>query len=180
MMALLAFWLWRQGPLAIAALDLPSKGHVEQEFLVSGVANRYRIKDPLKTAELVDGGHAYTTRILVRRPTNPAKFNGIVVVEWYNVTLGQDINFVFSGTRNLLVDKGYAWVGVSAQLIGANALKTANPGRYGSINLAASNADPNGSTLDAASARSRGTSAPRSLRRFGGPRRRGPQVRSEP
>jgi hypothetical protein len=138
-------------PFGSTALNLPSKGYVEQEFLVSGVANRYRIKDPLKTAELVDGGQAYTTRILVRRPTNPARFNGVVVVEWYNVTLGQDIDFVFSGTRNHLLDKGYAWVGVSAQLIGANALKTANPARYGSINLVASNVDPNGGTLDARS-----------------------------
>ncbi len=32
----------------------------------------------------------YTTRLLVRYPTSPAKFNGTVVVEWLNDTTGGD------------------------------------------------------------------------------------------
>jgi hypothetical protein len=136
------------GPFGATSINLAARGYVEEEFLVHGLANRYRIKDPQATAEVVDRGHGYTTRILVRRPKDPAKFNGVVLVEWYNVTLGQDIDFVFAGTRNHLIDNGYAWVGVSAQLIGANTLKIVNPARYGSINLAASNDDPKGGTLD--------------------------------
>ena len=31
------------------------------------------------------------TRLLVRRPTDPAKFNGIAIVEWVNVTNGYDV-----------------------------------------------------------------------------------------
>ena len=135
-------------PFGSTAIDLPSKGYVEQEFLVSGSANRYRVKDPLKTAELLDGGHAYTTRILVRRPTDPTKFNGVVLVEWYNVTGQQDVDFVFGAIRNHLLERGYAWVGVSAQLAGVVALKAKNPARYESLSLAASNVDPAGGMLD--------------------------------
>jgi hypothetical protein len=135
-------------PFGSTAVDLPSNGYVEQEFLVSGIANRYRIKDPLKTAEMVDEDHAYTTRILVRRPTKPAKFNGIVLVEWYNVTGEFDVDFVFGAIRNHLLEQGYAWVGVSAQLAGVNALRAKNPARYDSLSLAASNVNPAGGTLD--------------------------------
>jgi hypothetical protein len=135
-------------PFGSTSIDLPSKGYVEQEFLVSGIANRYRIKDPLKTAEIVDGGHPYMTRILVRRPKTLANFNGIVLVEWYNVTGQQDLDFVFGATRNHLLEQGYAWVGVSAQIAGVNALRARNPARYANLSLAASNVDPAGGTLD--------------------------------
>jgi hypothetical protein len=98
--------------------------------------------DPLATAEVVDAGHPYTTRILVRRPTDADSFNGTVIVEWFNVSLSQDVDFVFAATHDYLLSNGYAWVGVSAQLPGTNALKQANPARYSNLNLDASNDDP--------------------------------------
>jgi Alpha/beta hydrolase domain len=69
-------------PFGATSLDLASKGYVEEEYSASGTANRYRMNftstygaggtagqpdDPLATAEVVDAGHPYTTRILVRR-----------------------------------------------------------------------------------------------------------------
>ena len=47
---------------------------------------------------------AYRTRLLVRRPSNPARFNGTVVVEWLNVTSGTELS------ARLLVDVGRAAV----------------------------------------------------------------------
>ena len=142
-------------PFGSAIIDLAARGYVEQEYLVSGTANRYRIADPggqsptpPGNAVIVDGGHAYTTRILVRRPADAAKFNGTVVVEWMNVTLNQDMEFFFIAARDYLLSQGYAWIGVSAQLAGANTLKQVNPTRYAAINLTASNDDPLGGTLD--------------------------------
>jgi len=140
----------------LSLVDLGSVGYTEQEYFVSGTANRYRMGDPAgraytsppTDATVVDGGHAYTTRILVRRPTNAAKFNGTVVVEWMNVTLNQDAEFFYAASRDHLLSQGYAWVGVSAQLAGTKALKTVNPTRYAAINLDASNDDPLGGTLD--------------------------------
>ncbi len=36
-------------------LDLDRLHYIEQEFYVSGTANRYRITDPLGTAQVIDG-----------------------------------------------------------------------------------------------------------------------------
>ena len=36
---------------------------------------------------IVDGGHPYKTRIIVRRPASPGKFNGTAVIEWNNVLI---------------------------------------------------------------------------------------------
>src|SRR5262245_19345069 len=79
--------------LGATTLDLKRADYVEEEFYISGTANRYRIVDVMGTAQLIDGGFPYKSRILVRRPKHAHDFNGTVVVEWYNVTAGQDIDF---------------------------------------------------------------------------------------
>lgn len=72
-------------------------------------------------------------------------------MEWLNVTLDQDIDFVFGATRELLVREGYAWIGVSAQRNGIEAMKKWNPERYSTLSVAASNIDPaDGSEIDPA------------------------------
>lgn len=112
-------------------------------------ATRYRITDPMADATLIDEGHSYTTRVLVRRPADPARFNGTVIVEWLNVSLDQDIDFVFGATRELIVRDGYAWIGVSVQRNDIEALKRWNPERYAPLKVEASNIDPmDGSLID--------------------------------
>ena len=117
--------------------DLGKYGYVEQEYYVTGVANRYRFPDPMANAEVVDGGHPYKTRILVRRPRDPAKFNGTVAVEWYNVTTGQDIDFNYAAAHETLLREGFAIVAVSAQNVGVDTLKSWSPARYGSLSMTA-------------------------------------------
>ncbi len=119
-------------------------GFQEREFLVRGTAARFRIPADRSNGQQVDEGHAYATRLIVRMPVPPARFNGTVVVEWLNVTTGQDIDFVYGATRDLLARDGYAYVGVSAQHVGIDALRKWNPQRYGSLSVAASNEDPQG------------------------------------
>ena len=66
---------------------------------------------------------AYKTRILVRRPINPAHFNGTVIVEWMNVSAGEsapDWDFL----NPMLMRDGYAYVGVSAQALGVDGGKS--------------------------------------------------------
>jgi Alpha/beta hydrolase domain len=121
---------------------LAGRGFVEEEFIVRGKARRFRISEPSVNARVMDAGHPYATRALVRRPTDPARFNGTVIVEWFNVSTGQDIDFVYAATRELLVREGYAWIGVSAQRNGLDALKKWNPARYGSLSLVAPVEDP--------------------------------------
>src|SRR5262249_21381648 len=80
---------------------LSDAGYVEEEFFLSGTASSYQAdgnwaQDGMWTAT-ADQTADYTTRALVRRPTDPAKFNGTVLVEWLNV----------SGGADLAVDFGY-------------------------------------------------------------------------
>jgi Alpha/beta hydrolase domain len=117
--------------------SLRKYGYVEQEYYVSGTANRYRFKDALSDAQLVDGGYPYKTRMLVRRPADPSKFNGTVTVEWYNVTTGQDVDFDYAASHEYLLRKGYAIVAVSVQRVGVDTLKSWSPARYGDLSLTA-------------------------------------------
>ncbi len=135
-------------PLNASVVDLAIHGYEEQEYYASGTANRYRIKTPLETATLVDSGYPYKTRIVVRKPSNPKRFNGTVVVEWYNVSAGQDIDFCWGGSHDYLMREGYVWIGVSAQRVGIKQLNAWNPARYSTLSAEASNDDPQGGTLD--------------------------------
>ena len=56
-------------------------------------------------------------------PFVPRHFNGTVVVEWLNVTGGADASPDWVHMHDELIRDGYAWVGVSAQAVGVNALK---------------------------------------------------------
>jgi hypothetical protein len=75
--------------------------------------------------------------MLVRRPSDAARFNGIVVVEWLNVTAQSEGAADYMQMQEELVRGGYAWVGVGAQAVGVNAprtgLKASDPERYGSL-----------------------------------------------
>ncbi len=69
-------------------------GYVEQEFVAAGTAAAYTAEGEL-TADgawtLAPSSEAeYRTRVLVRRPEDPADFSGTVLVEWLNVSGGVD------------------------------------------------------------------------------------------
>ena len=57
----------------------------------------------------------FRTRIVVRRPVDPSRFNGTVVVEWNNVSMAHDL--MLTDIRGLAA-AGFAFVGVSAQPLG--------------------------------------------------------------
>jgi hypothetical protein len=124
--------------------DLAPLGYVEEEFFVSGTATAFTSAAPLGsdgrwTAAPGDTA-AYTTRVLVHRPASPRKFNGTVIVEWLNVSGGLDAAPDWIFAHSFLMREGYAWVGVSAQLVGISggggplgidlSLKGVNPARY--------------------------------------------------
>ena len=130
-------------PMAAAAIDLAAAGYTEREFYADGKANRYRgvLPGSQTTGQVIDGDWPYRTRVLVRAPA-AAKFNGSLVVEWTNVTAGQDIDFAFAESYKYLLREGYAVAAVSAQRLGVDRLKTWSPERYGDLNVAADNTDP--------------------------------------
>ena len=129
-------------PFGAAPEDLGAAGYVEQEYHVSGTANRYAFNDLMQNAAVIDGGYPYKTRMIVRRPTDPGKFNGTVVVEWYNVTLGQDIDFNWATSRGHLMRNGYAYVVITTQRVGIERLKTWSGARYGDLAVVAPETTP--------------------------------------
>lgn len=121
---------------------LAVNGYIEQEFFIEGTANRYNTPTGA-TGSVLDSGHPYKTRVVVRRPVSERKFNGTVLVEWINVTNGFDAENVWFFAWEHVLRAGYAWVGVSAQRVGVDRMKTWNPDRYGSLDVTAGGAITN-------------------------------------
>src|SRR6202161_4551962 len=130
-------------PVLIPAYPLESVGYTEQEFLVEGVARSFALTGE-RTADgrwsvKEDAEAPYATRILVRRPIDPAAFSGTVAVEWNNVSGGVDVSPDWSLLQRGLIGRGHIWVGVSVQKAGIDGgglveglhLKVLAPDRYG-------------------------------------------------
>lgn len=121
-------------PFNATPLDFKKAGYVEEEFFIEGKANRY-LTSATANATVVDGGNAYKTRLVVRRPASASKFNGTVIVEWTNVSQGHDHEADWFQVADHFMRNGYAWVGVSAQAVGVQALTQWSPTRYGTLNV---------------------------------------------
>jgi Alpha/beta hydrolase domain len=128
--------------------DLSERGFAMEEYFLEGTAVSYV---PAQGSELgldglwdVDtaGEASYKTRAYVVRPTDPARFNGVVLVNWQNVTIGADF-----GMPDLeQLERGYAWVGITTQRVAHEGqpslaadmpatvgLREWDPERYGSL-----------------------------------------------
>jgi hypothetical protein len=119
-------------------IHLAHYGYAQREFLMSGTTNIYQQSgfwgsDGDWNVSVAQSNVPYTTRLLVRYPTNPKKFNGTVVVEWLNETTGGDQDPVWSEIYREVLAKGYAYVGVSAQTGSMVEDKTWDPKRYGAL-----------------------------------------------
>jgi Alpha/beta hydrolase domain len=120
-----------------SVVNLSSLGYTQQEFTIAGTATSYTSATPLTS----DGKWTvtpattakYETRIIVRRPANPADFNGTVVVDWLNVSNGYDWDPEWAQMHEELIRGGFAWVGVSAQSAGIQDLITNHASRYGDL-----------------------------------------------
>jgi hypothetical protein len=88
--------------------DLEKYDYIEEEFYLQGVA-------PAITAAgetLLEA--PYTTRLLVRRPADPARFNGTVVIEPFSWFGERGAGWIL--TRNYLLRRGYAYVGYTLNM----------------------------------------------------------------
>jgi len=121
-------------PYNATPIDLAKQGYIEEEFFLSGEANRYSTPAG-ERGTVLDTNHSYTTRIVVRRPKAAARFNGTAIVEWYNVSQGHDGEFEWFQAYDHFLRGGFAWVGVSAQAAGVNALKEWSPARYATLDV---------------------------------------------
>jgi len=128
---------------------LEAAGYVEEEFFVSGTATSYEPEGDLDDDgrwALAEADRApFTTRILVKRPADPADASGVAVVEWNNVSIGSDGTPDWTFTRDEILRSGHVHVAVSAQEAGVdldrggitgapgNPLTKADPERYGDL-----------------------------------------------
>ena len=108
--------------LLLGGFDIAELGYGAEEFFVSSTASSYTSADELSpdgqwTVTPADSAD-YTTRIVVLTPTDPAPFNGTVLVEWLNVSGGIDAPAVWMMAHREMVRAGYAYVAVSAQRVG--------------------------------------------------------------
>jgi hypothetical protein len=131
----------RNYPFFATDIVLSNFGYVEEEFFYEGNANTYAAPEPGRSADAVKGGIPFRSRLLVRRPARPSRFNGIVIVEWLNVTNGYDTDVLWLYQKEFFIREGYAWVGVSAQDGGVSraphGIKVWSPARYGRLDLTA-------------------------------------------
>jgi Alpha/beta hydrolase domain len=134
-------------PLSANPSDLTAHGYTEQEYFASGTAYSFASRSAPSNGMwtvAVAGSSPYRTRILVRRPSDPAKFDGNVVVEWMNVSASEsapDWDYLDPA----LMDSGAAYVAVSTQALAVNGgkallgsgsspgLRQKDPARYGTL-----------------------------------------------
>ena len=114
--------------------DLSAAGYVESELRAAGVAVPLTGSSPAP----------YATRVVVRRPATGG--SGTLVVEWLNVSSGQDAAPDWTYLGEEIVRRGHAWAGVSAQAVGVEGgpprvatgaelqgLTSLDPERYGDL-----------------------------------------------
>ena len=153
------------GPIAVTAdshpylatdIDLSKYGYREDEYFLSGDAYRYDMTGAITTPATKittggaadDGKYPFKTRIVVRRPADPADANGVVIAEWNNVTSTQDVEFNWFGDPYFLLKHGYTFVGITAQNVGVSSLKAFNSDRYGTLTVTGNDTVPTGTGLD--------------------------------
>jgi Alpha/beta hydrolase domain len=126
------------GPIVVTPTSRPflgsgdrygAQGYVEEEFFISGTAYTYDwVGKTGHRVKVVAGPGPYVTRILVRRPRDPARFSGNVEVNILNASLGVDLG----GPADTLhfADRGDVWIGITSKALSAGALEKFDPERY--------------------------------------------------
>jgi hypothetical protein len=159
------------GPIASSATDFPfiadgfgpeppvPPGYTESEYFVSGRGRLYEytptgvrvispcpaIAEPLGCTNI-----PYTTRMLVKRPIDPRRFSGTVVVEPLNPSSGYDIANVWDRSWPYFVRQGDIFVGWTSRYEPISALKQFEPGRYARLTWGQNSSVDDGITFDVA------------------------------
>jgi hypothetical protein len=133
--------------LLLGGFEIGSVGYVAEEFFISGTAASYgptgKLDSDGQWSVSPSGTADYTTRMVVLTPSDRARFNGTVLVEWLNVSGGIDAPAVWMMAHREIIRAGYAYVAVSAQKVGVEggasllsvnmSLKSQDPKRYASL-----------------------------------------------
>jgi hypothetical protein len=134
-------------------------GYEENEYFVSGRAKLYeysatgvRVIAPCPTSAGPLGCRnlPYTTRMLVKRPIDPGRFSGTVIIEPFNPSSGYDIANVWDRSWPYFVRQGDVFVGWTPRFASILALKQFEPRRYARLRWGGTGAIDDGITFDIA------------------------------
>ncbi len=126
-------------------IDLAARGYVEEEFFVSGSGNVYDWESD-GSIKVRSSGLPYTTRILIRRPSNRERFSGTVLVDFGNRAQTFDTFAVWGQLQDHLLSNNHIWVGATAFSVNVSTMKKLDP-RYAPLSFpkpAEQCAPPNG------------------------------------
>ena len=130
-------------------IDLAALGYIEDEYFLSNVANVYQYGDvgnaADSTVKVLRSG-PYTNRILVRKPSDPGRFSGNVIVELLNATNNYDLPVLWSYDHDQFVARGDIWIGITSKPVAIAGLRQFNPVRYAALSWANPDPSQNAST----------------------------------
>jgi hypothetical protein len=112
-------------------VDLAKAGYIEQEFLISGTANIYDWNAD-GSVTVKGANNPYTTRIVVRRPAQAARFSGTVIVEIPNIARRFDWPMIWGFSHDYFLEHGDAWVQIGMPASVA-LMKKFDPAAYASL-----------------------------------------------
>ncbi|WP_347129190.1 alpha/beta hydrolase domain-containing protein, partial [Neglectibacter timonensis] len=124
---------------ALKVCPLEELGYAEEEYFQSGTANVYREEEEVPVVEIPDA--PYTTRLLIRRPKDPKKFSGNVVIEILNASAMMDIDRIWVNCWRYFTRHGDIYIGITSKGHVVDALKAYDPQRYAPINWANPNSN---------------------------------------
>lgn len=115
----------------VRPMNLADYGYAEEEYLIRGDARIYSWPEGEKYVKIEREQAEYGSRFLIRKPADPKKFSGNVIVEMFNWARGYDRAICSWGNcYEYLMRSGDAWVGVSIRANVIDNLKKFDPERY--------------------------------------------------
>jgi hypothetical protein len=112
-------------------LNLAAHGYVELEYLVAGMAETWSWNSDFKPVPV--GERPFTTRVLVRIPSDPAKFSGGVQLEPHHPD--DDRALSWGAIAPWVLRNGHAHVGVTQEPATVPDLIDWDPDRYGALSI---------------------------------------------
>jgi len=116
----------RSVPFITQADEIAAYDYVEEEYLLTGMANIYDYTDDAGQSPQVavtQSGLPYTTRLLIRRPANGKLFNGTVYLDIVNATRGFDSDITWHYSSRMIMREGAIYVGMTSKTDTVNFLR---------------------------------------------------------
>jgi hypothetical protein len=112
--------------------DIRIFGYIEEEYFINGKANIYKTGKGF-TPEILYRGADYCNRILIRKPTNPQKSSGRIIIEILNPSAGFDIDRMWVLARKHFMENGDIYIGITSKPDVIEALMAFDKARYSEI-----------------------------------------------